>query len=122
MSNKFSNLSDFEIDCLVTAEEYKKFCMKIGDWSDYTKEWYKSMQDGNPTWILPYCTNRDYNTKLCASNGIELTFTFNEEKELYSAVVCFNKDTDRASTVELEGENLLRINMEAYLLMQYEEE
>ena len=112
MSNIYSSYSNFEINCLVSAEVWKKSCTDSGVWNDYTEKVYKSLQCGEYTrWVVSLCDAWEHGMPIVVENGISLVYMVGD----WEAHALTEFGDEAHNTV---NKNPLRAAMEVFLMMK----
>ena len=109
----FHTFSDFEIECLVSAELWKEHCIKENKWIPAAKRTYKFIQRGECVYKnARYCSNWNDAGFIIEKYGISLVFTDGNAEALY-----FDSQL-KADMFNTENSNPLRAVMICFLKMK----
>jgi len=112
----YENMSDLEIDFLVSAEKWKERCLSLNTWNDSAKETYKDIQSGTCVYAdARYCNNPTDAFPIIVENNITIELSHDCTFEAYTT---FNGK--RCSAIFSEKRDALRAAMICFLKMKSE--
>ena len=113
----YENMSDLEIDFLVSAEKWKERCLSLNQWNDAAKETYKEIQSGTCVYAdARYCNNPTDAWPIIVENHINIEW-FSDDEGIYASA---KGTTDWTGGSLADHENPLRAAMICFLKMKGE--